>query len=84
MKAKRLAFGANALLIADCEEFCRHTGGGIVLVETTDGIDDTRIARVLEASNRAENLPPGARFYVSGLNLMFRSKHVKGTVVTVR
>ncbi len=82
VKVLSLSCGANTVITADCEEFCNHTGGGIVLVETVNGIDNKRIDRVLAAAN--SKLPPKARFYVSGNNLMFRSPHVKGTVVTLR
>lgn len=84
VKVGRFSFDATSSLSVDCEEFCNYTGGGIVLIETVSGIDDTRIGMVLDAANRAENLPTGARFYVSGNNLMFRSPHVKGTVVVIR
>jgi hypothetical protein len=53
-----------------------------VLVETVNGIDNRRIDTVLTAAN--SKLPANARFYVSGNNLMFRSPHVKGTVVVIR
>lgn len=82
VRVKRLTFSANSSLTADCQEFCEHTGGGMTLVETVDGIDNTRIDMVLAAANA--KLPPRARFYVSGNNLMFRSPHVKGTVVVIR
>jgi hypothetical protein len=82
VRALRMTCGANTVITADCEEFCNYTGGGIVLVETVNGIDDKRIDAVLATANA--KLPPNARFYVSGNNLMFRAPHVKGTVVVVR
>lgn len=84
VKALRMSFSANAGITVDCEEFCQYTGGGITLVETENGIDNKRIDQVLAAANAAEDLPPRARFYVSGNNLMFRSPHVKGTVMVLR